>query len=173
MSNCISCGRYLPEGYGWACPECSEGECTNIIAIDPGESIGITYRDVHGKLWGLTLTGERRLQDLWRLLTSCGFSRIIYEEFALRQSAAKKLIGNKFITCEVIGVIKLYAQIANSKIISLHPGDKEYCGFSSNPKDPHFREISMWPNQKITEHTRDAYRLLRYAELFKLKEKTR
>lgn len=140
----------------------------SIVAIDPGESIGlIWYKD--GQAWGETIRGDRRLLDLWAELSRRLPDIIVYEEFALRQSAAVKLIGNKFITCEAIGVIKLYAQLENVQLIPLIPANKEYCGFSSSPKDPKFKEIKMLHEQKITEHTRDAYRLFKYAELFKLR----
>lgn len=141
-----------------------------VIAIDPGESIGIVSRTEKEIVYGTTITGEFRLAHLWALLRDRNPKIIVFEEFALRQSAASKLVGNKFITCEVIGVIKLYAQRTGCILIPLIPANKEYCGFSSNPKDPHFQEITMVGGEKITEHTRDAYRLLRYAELFKLKE---
>ena len=139
------------------------------IAIDPGESIGVVLR-IDKEVHGCTITTDLRLRRLWAILTAEKPAAIVFEEFALRQSAASKLVGNKFVTCEVIGVIKLYAQKAGCLLVPLIPANKEYCGFSSNPKDPHFREITMMHGEKITEHTRDAYRLLKYAELFKLKE---
>lgn len=141
-----------------------------IVAIDPGESVGIVIRLSSEEVYGLTITEAFRLRRLWNFLNINKPDIIVFEEFALRQSAANKLVGNKFITCEVIGVIKLYAQTAGCLLIPLIPANKEYCGFSSNPKDPHFHEITMCGEERITEHTRDAFRLLRYAELFKIKE---
>ena len=140
-----------------------------IVAIDPGESVGMVAR-IGAKVYGATITTPLRLRRLWNVLHSIKPDVIVFEEFALRQSAANKLIGNKFITCEVIGVIKLYAQMEGCPLVPLIPANKEYCGFSDNPKDSHFKEIEMNAGEKITEHTRDAFRLLRYAELFKLKE---
>ena len=140
-----------------------------VMAIDPGESIGVVLR-TDDKVYGCTVTTDLRLRRLWSILEGNHPDVIVFEEFALRQSSASKLVGNKFITCEVIGVIKLYAQKTGTPLIPLIPANKEYCGFSSNPKDPHFKEIVMDSGERITEHTRDAYRLLRYAELFKLKE---
>lgn len=170
MSNCISCGRYLPEGYGWVCTDCLRKTEASIMAIDPGESIGIVARSSE-KVYGMTITGEFRLRYLWNLLLDKKPKTVVFEEFALRQSAAKQLIGSKFITCEVVGVIKLYAQLSGCLLVPLIPANKEFCGFSSSARDPHFQGITMVGGEKITEHTRDAYRLLRYAELFKLKEK--
>lgn len=169
MSSCVSCGEYIPEGYGWVCSVCSEEKPKlRIMAIDPGESIGVVLRTSEC-VYGATITTDLRLRRLWAVLEGNHPDVIVFEEFALRQSAAKKLVGNKFITCEVIGVIKLYAQKHGCPLIPLIPANKEYCGFSANPKDPHFAEIKMVQGEKITEHTRDAFRLLRYAELFKLK----
>lgn len=136
------------------------------MAIDPGESSGIVLR-AQGRVLGKTITGPNRLLDLWRLLQVYMPDVIIFEEFALRASTANKLIGNKFITCEVIGVIKLFASLHKRKLIPLKPANKMYCGFTANPKDPAFKEITL-NGEKITEHVRDAFRLLRYGELFKL-----
>ena len=83
----------------------------------------------------------------------------VYEEFKLRQGAATKLVGNKFITCEVIGVIKLYCQLNRCVLIPLPPYTKEYCGFSREPSNTAYKAVHT--TQKITEHVRDAYRLLK------------
>ena len=124
-----------------------------ILAIDPGDHIGCVWvegRDVYGK----TIEGDARGYYLWNLLHELEPDIVIYEEF---------------ITCEVIGVIKLYCQLTSTPMIKLTPSCKEYCGFSDSARDPAFKVINCG-EQKITEHVRDAYRLLRYAQLFKLKE---
>ena len=47
------------------------------------------------------------------------------------------------------------------------PSTKEYCGFSSNPRDEEYKNIQLVSKgEKITEHVRDAYRLYRYWILF-------
>lgn len=140
-----------------------------IVAIDPGDHIGCVWVTQRETVYGKTLETDERLQQLWKLLCELKPDVIIYEEFALRQSAASHLVGNKFITCEVIGVIKLYCQLTSTPMIKLTPSCKEYCGFSDSARDPAFKVINC-VEQKITEHVRDAYRLLRYAQLFKLKE---
>lgn len=137
-----------------------------IMTIDPGEHIGVLI--VHNDaIYGMTLEGDSRNKSLWTMLNENKPDEIIFEQFALRASAAKKLVGNKFVTCEVIGVIKLYVQL-NKNVIAheLLPSVKEYCGFGSNPKDPHYKKIKMLRGQKITEHVRDTYRLYRYWKLF-------
>ena len=142
-----------------------------VVAIDPGDHIGVVWR--YGQeqdVSGLTLEGDDRYKQLWKLLDNLDPDVICYEVFALRQSAAMKLIGNRFITCEVIGTIKTYCQLKHIKLIELQPVNKQYCGFTSKPSDPEYKKVVMLPEQKITEHTRDAYRLLRYAMLFKDQE---
>lgn len=139
-----------------------------ILAIDPGDHIGCVW-DTGTEVYGRTLETDARLLLLWRLMIDLDPDVIVYEEFALRQSAAQHLVGNKFVTCEVIGIIKLYCQINNIPLVKLTPANKEYCGFSDSARDPAFKVVNC-VEQKITEHVRDAYRLLRYAVLFKLKE---
>ena len=139
-----------------------------ILSIDPGDHIGCVW-DTGKEVYGRTLEGDSRLYQLWHLMQDLEPDVIVYEEFALRQSSAKHLVGNKFITCEVIGIIKLYCQLNSIPLIKLIPSNKEYCGFTDSARDPAFKVINC-VEQKITEHVRDAYRLLRYAILFKLKE---
>ena len=139
----------------------------HIVAIDPGESIGICFTQ-DNEVYGLTIKEDTRLLSLYEWLTQYVPQVVVYETFALRQSAAAHLVGNKFITCQVIGVIELYClQHPEVKVVRLQPANKEYCGFSASPDDPQFRNIKMANEQKITEHTRDAYRLYRYAKLFR------
>lgn len=157
----------------------SEGSM--IVAIDPGEHIGVVASvrvgehdtetgdaKYHNEYMGHTIEGADRNLQLWKYLKAVEPSTIIYETFALRPSKAMQLVGNKFVTCEVIGVINLYCQLyPDTVLIPLIPANKEYCGFSSKPSDPHYKDIFMIGGQKITEHTRDAFRLMKYAELFK------
>ncbi len=142
-----------------------------ILTIDPGDHIGVLLieRDVNDNdlyNMGRTLVGDNRNFQLWRYMCAVRPDLILYERFALRANAARKLVGNTFITCEVIGVIKLFSQLYDVKLVELLPSCKEYCGFSSNPKDPRYQEIFMYQNEKITEHVRDTYRLYSYYKLF-------
>ena len=134
------------------------------ISIDPGDNIGVIISN-GSYIKGITITGSNRNEQLWVLLRGTHPDIVIYEEFALRQSSATKLVGNKFITCEVIGVIKLYCQLYSKRLVPLIPANKQYCGFSSNPKDKQY--ITIQQLTPITEHVRDAYRLYCYAKLFK------
>ena len=142
-------------------------ETQTVMVIDPGDHIGVVIAE-NGVVGALTIDGDNRNAKLWGLLCHYQPSTIVYESFALRANVAQKLVGSKFITCEVIGVIKLYAQLKPLEVTlkALLPSVKEYCGFSSNPKDTHYTEIQMLDDQRITEHVRDAYRLYSYYKLF-------
>ena len=140
------------------------------MTIDPGDHIGIViayeYDDRPTRIEGTTLDGDDRLFKLWSLFEAVAPDEIIFERFALRAGSAQKLVGNTFITCEVIGVIKLWCQLQAIIPIELLPSSKEYCGFSSSPKDPRYLDVLMNSEEKITEHVRDAYRLYSYHKLF-------
>lgn len=140
-----------------------------VMTIDPGDHIGTLYTD-DKTIFGQTFEGDYRLLQLWEYLHIRKPDVIVYERFALRADKAKKLVGSTFITCEVIGIIKLYCQLNDIEPIELIPADKEYCGFSSNPKDAHYQCIQLPLNEKITEHVRDTYRLYSYYKLFKEKQ---
>lgn len=150
MSNGCNCDPYV----------------THIVTIDPGDHIGIILRDAFHEIHGQTIEGVDRLIQLWKYLVDVRPDHIVFERFALRAKSAQKLVGNTFITCEVIGVIKLYCQLNNINYTELLPSSKEFCGFSSSPKDPRYLDIKMDNNQKISEHVRDAYRLYNYYKLF-------
>ena len=141
-----------------------------IMVIDPGDHIGIIYveecDDRPNYIEGTTIEGEERLKHFWHTITITKPDVVVFERFALRANAAKKLVGNVFITCEVIGLVKLYCQLYDIKPVELIPSCKEYCGFSSNPKDPKYKDILIRPEEKITEHVRDAFRLYNYYKLF-------
>lgn len=136
----------------------------SVIAIDPGDHIGTVYTLEDG-IHGRTLYGDNRNAQLWNLLNDLKPSTIIYETFALRASAASKLVGNKFLTCEVIGVIKLYSQLNNVALVPQLPSTKEYCGFTRSPKNDIYSTVKI-DDDKISEHVRDALRLYTYYKLF-------
>lgn len=127
-----------------------------IMTIDPGDHIGtlVVELDNDGNtltILGRTLEGDDRNHKLWKYMCGIMPDKIIYERFALRAGAAQKLVGNTFTTCEVIGVIKLFSQLydyGKNEIIELLPSCKEYCGFSSSPKDPRYEDIYMYKDEK-------------------------
>lgn len=139
----------------------------HVLCIDPGEHTGMLFAhdDI---LEGYTFTAFNNYRSLWSIIEEYKPDVIVYERFALRADKALKQTGSVFITCEVIGIIKLYASIHNIQLVELLPVYKEYCGFSSKPSDPHYQLIQIRAGQKITEHVRDTMRLYSYYKLFKL-----
>ena len=149
-----------------------------VIAIDPGDHIGVIIQLKNGNILGCTLVGAKRNLYIWELLNYYKPDEVLYEVFALRASAAKKLAGNKFFVSEVIGIVKLYCFINNLELNEVFPSSKEYCGFTDSPKDPHYAVIKIEHSanssclaryeceKEITEHVRDAYRLYAYYKLF-------
>ena len=128
-----------------------------IMALDPGNSTGWVMR-TDSELIGGTIGSNH--QDVWQLMNNLQPDILIYETFQMYPSKAQKLIWNTFYPCEVIGVIKLWAQLhPQVKLVGLQPSVKKFALSNS--------ELDLWRSVKgtpITEHTRDAVRLLRYYE---------
>ena len=138
-----------------------------VMTIDPVDHIGVLLVDDES-IRGITLEGYDRNLQLWTLMNKEDPNVVVFEHFALRAKSAMQLVGNTFVTCEVIGVLKLYCQLHKQvKLVELQPGNKEYCGFSSKPSDPRYKEITMMEGQRISEHVRDTYRLYNFYRLFK------
>lgn len=131
------------------------------IALDPGNSTGWVVRYGEALIGGTV--GEKHA-DVWSLLNMWEPCIIVYETFQMYPGKAQKLIWNTFYPCEVIGVIKLWAQLhPEVKLIGLQPSVKKFALSNS--------ETNLWRTVvggidwgTITEHTRDAVRLLRYYE---------
>lgn len=69
---------------------------------------------------------------------------------------AKTLSWNTFYPCEVIGVIKVAAQLLGIPIVEQAPSTKKFSGgLDENWK-------TLRENYEVTEHTKDAYLHLRY-----------
>lgn len=129
-----------------------------ILALDPGNSTGWCYRENDGKYIGGTV-GEN-LEDVYQLIEALCPTVIIFETFQLYPSKATKMMWNTFYPCEVIGVIKLAAQQMKGRgvLVGLQPGSKKFSGVTNDWKNVEARTGG------ITEHTRDAYKLLRFYE---------
>ena len=143
---------------------------TKIITIDPGDHTGTlrtTIYDDKEYHCGRTLYGENMHKDLWDMIESFKPNTIVFERFALRAGSAIQQTGSTFITCEMIGIIKLYHKLhPEVELVELQPANKEYCGFTASAKDPHYQVIQMGVNEKISEHVRDTFRLYSYWKLF-------
>jgi len=128
-----------------------------ILAIDPGESSGWFMQESHEDtvafLKGTIVLDRVRF---WELLVLTQPNIIIYEEFKLYPHKARALIGNTFYTCEIIGLIKLYADIAKeTKLFKQGASGRKYV--HATTQDPNWllaKELSDCPT---TNHTFDAY----------------
>lgn len=131
------------------------------MALDPGNSTGWVVRDSDDKLIGGTIDANH--DHVWDTMAWWLPDIIIYETFQMYPGKAQKLIWNTFYPCEVIGVIKLFAQKhPYIKLVGLQPSVKKYA-LSNNELDL-WKSVEAHAKQPITEHTRDAVRLLRYYE---------
>ena len=121
------------------------------LFLDPGESTGWMTVDSSGKKESGVLL-KNKLQDVWQFLRDQlekDKLKIIYEGFHLFPTHAQTMIGNSFFTCEVIGVIKLFAALSESAILEQMPSDKKYAG----KLEQEYYDIKT----DSTQHSKDAY----------------
>ncbi len=129
----------------------------HILAIDPGEATGWVWHDTDRNFWkGGTITHNR--VEIWNLLNK-PIDVIVCETFQLYASHARTLIGSKFYTCEIIGLIKLIVdQWPTISLIEQGASVKKYAGATT--KDAIWQSIKHQPT--ATEHTFDAYQHMKY-----------
>lgn len=144
-----------------------------VLSIDPGESSGWMYAELDTttnteiNVQGGTITHDR--SEIWRLLHSLAPDILLFEEFKLYSTHAKTLLHNTFYTCEIIGLLKLYAEMRTPETMSLvnYPAsNKKYSG-SSKPDElwqtllqqDHLR---TGQGNRVTGHTYDAYQHYAY-----------
>lgn len=131
-----------------------------ILALDPGNSTGWVARGMPNyDLLGGTII-DRHI-CVWNLMESIKPEIVVYETFQMYPGKAQKLIWNTFYPCEVIGVIRLWCQLNEVPIIGLQPSVKKY---ALSPEEAKLWATIIPMDGEITEHTRDALRLLRYYE---------
>lgn len=125
-----------------------------VLVLDPGESTGWVFLDENGELFGGT--ANKCHLSVAQLFETFKPDTCVFERFNLYPSMAKSLAWNSFYPCEVIGVIRYICMVNNIRIIEQAPSIKKYAGGFD----------SMWDefkaNNKVTEHTKDAYLHLRY-----------
>lgn len=135
-----------------------------ILAFDPGKLTGMAVAEFQN---GTTATfidvnefsTFTRLPELFKM---CDPDVVIYETFHLFPWKAHRLIWDDFVACEVIGVIKHYADISlspGSLLIGQSPQQKK---FFNNAR---LKELGFNLN---SEHKRDAVRHLLYYLKFTL-----
>lgn len=137
-----------------------------VLALDPGNSTGWVFRDEEGVLCAGGTVYEN-FTKIYNLIASYGVDAVVYETFNLYAGAAKHMVNNDFYPCQVIGVIKLAAMREEVKyLVPLSPGLKKYSG-GLDTRWSNFRAgLFSDEAEGITEHTKDAYLLLRYYERF-------
>jgi hypothetical protein len=88
---------------------------------------------------------------------------IVYENFSLHPGAAPGLTHNEMYPCQVIGAIKLIATLVPVKyLVKLLPSNKRYAG----KLDQRWYDLCTFNIEKASEHTKDAYLLMKYYEMF-------
>lgn len=133
----------------------------SVLVFDPGESTGWVNRTEHGGLSGGTVVFS--LRGIYDLVNGLRPQVVVFENFMLHPGAARGLIHSELYPCQVIGAIKLAAQLASVKyLIKLAPSMKRYSG----SLDDRWKDFSLFNLEKPTEHTKDAYLLLKYFEMF-------
>lgn len=128
-----------------------------VLAIDPGEMVGWahgTISRVHQQssdpaapltTHTLELTGHgiSSLKDMAMAVYSKAgdYDVIVYETWRLRASKAQTFIGNDFPTVQLIGMIRLAAWVAGTKLVDQGPGIKTTAEKSMKSMRPDLWEI--------------------------------
>lgn len=120
-----------------------------ILAIDPGETTGMMLLR-EGVCFPVTVFKDEGLCRYLDVLESLTPSMIVIEKFHLSPSKAKDLAWNTFHTCEVIGIVKLYAEKTHTPITLQTPSNKA------------FAKIDDMCPLKCSRHEKDAYLHLWY-----------
>lgn len=130
------------------------------ISIDPGKTNGWSYWEGTERLDA----GEDQQMELYERIeryVEDGLEFILYENYVLRQSSAKAMIGNKFPAAQVIGVLKWLAHKHKLKIDTQMPAQKE---FFDNDK---LKRLGLY--DKGMQHCRDSVRHALYYQFFTAK----
>lgn len=129
-----------------------------ILVFDPGESTGWVCEVDKPALSKLRVVGGTIKHDrvaIWELLKEAHPAVIVFETFKLYPDKAQALSWDKFYTCEIIGIIKLYLEMNPIvKFIEQGASIKKYSGAKTT--DEHWLEIKEL-GETVTEHTFDAY----------------
>jgi hypothetical protein len=122
------------------------------LVVDPGESSGWIFEDESGQLQGGTVKLDR--WGFWKMLHHLRPQRIVFEGFKLYPGFAKSLSWNTFYTCEMIGLLKLYAEMNSAEIVAHSAAQRKYGGAKTS--DEAWRRIQDI-GVNVTNHTFDAY----------------
>jgi hypothetical protein len=117
------------------------------------------FRDSVGGIRGGTI--KYSMADVFKLFQDFEPQIVVFENFTLHPGAAKALTHSELYPVQVIGVIKVAALMCDVKCVcKLMPSVKKYSGTLDD------RWTRCLPVTTITEHTKDAYLLLKYFEAF-------
>lgn len=122
-----------------------------VISVDPGETVG----------WALWVDGElldqgeyeweEFLERLEELLQSGKVEVVVMEDYRLREKASKAMINSRFLTVQVIGVVKWLAKKHDVPVYLQLPALAKQ--FWDNDK---LKKIGYY--EKGIRHSRDAVR---------------
>lgn len=133
----------------------------SVMALDPGNSTGWVLRTDEGKLIGGTISEDH--EKVADKIIQLHPDIVVYETFQLYPGKAQKMMWSTFYPCEVIGVIRyVCAHIQIKQIFGVQPSVKKFA--LSPSEESLWKTVEVYAGEKITEHTRDAVRLLRYYE---------
>lgn len=138
-----------------------------VIAFDPGRTTGTCIVDIHSRntfdvVLAYAVEWEYRNQAILALLQKYGpFKLIIVEDFKLfpKMAQNRTMMGNHFDAVRMIGIIEACAlQVGyNPDNIKFYP---PYVKTNFDVKPEHREKLY------VSEHNRDAYRLIAYHSLF-------
>lgn len=133
---------------------------TTVLSLDPGGHTGICLAIKTATGWDIDFNAALTRWDLYNYLVKFTTkyetdpyndiqALVIYETYKLYASHAKAMIGNKFETCEHIGVIKFLARTHDIPVIEYPASNKTFWS------DLRLRHLGLYLK---TEHERDAVR---------------
>lgn len=124
------------------------------ISFDPGETTGVAVFD-DDKVYSWDQIPMDKILDF--LSDEPKPDVVIYENFQLLPHKAKALIGSKFETIQVIGMIKAYAHRHGAELIEQRPGIKSIAEMWTGVKPPKNHKQS----HKVDAYNHGAYYLCR------------
>lgn len=137
-----------------------------LLAIDPGNSTGwsLFATDEPNKPILLAVDVDKYTPlGLYQVMAEREPDIIVYERFALYATKAESMINNDMYPAQLIGVIKMYAEYFNVKLIEQTAQQGKAIW-----KDDKLKKFDFYDN---SEHTRDSIRHgLTYLKVHKIKQ---
>lgn len=123
---------------------------TKLFSADPGETTGVTILD--GAQYSFWQIDCRNIAAFWQFLHDVAPDELLYENFHYRPNLMKA----KLYSMQVIGVLRLYAELNDVPIIftCLPSEAKDFWD------DQKITKLGLWKPGKKYEHAMDALRVL-------------